>query len=328
MTALRFNTRRRPMSTLPDEVADTASGEARWVTDAPGAARSRTVRAPAAGETGMRLRYGPPARPAPDSRGGGLPRVRGIGNALPPPYTPPLGWQGPGGGVERPASAAAPAGASRRSLSMPALWAGSRRGGPAPAAPRSAYDRKPPASRPICMGLFFVMLLFVLSGCATSVPADALRLSPEALEHRQLQTRRFEGMTENEILAASAGVLQDLGFNLDESETELGLLVASKQRSARDARQVAAALLIEVFIGWEMETDERQRIRASLVSRPTGDAGRDGEGAGFYVRITFQRMVWDSANEVSRIERLDEPELYQGFFDRLSKSVFLEAHKI
>jgi len=30
----------------------------------------------------------------------------------------------------------------------------------------------------------------------------------------------------------------------------------------------------------------------------------------------------------SRTERLDEPELYRGFFDRLSKSVFLEAQKI
>jgi hypothetical protein len=29
-----------------------------------------------------------------------------------------------------------------------------------------------------------------------------------------------------------------------------------------------------------------------------------------------------------RAEPLDEPELYQGFFERLSTSVFLEAHKI
>jgi len=182
--------------------------------------------------------------------------------------------------------------------------------------------------RPLALALYFVLFAAaVLCGCATGVPDDALRLSPETLEQRRLQTRRFDGIAESDILAASAGVLQDLGFNLDESETELGVLVASKKRSARDARQIATALLLEI-IGWDMEIDEKQKIRASLVTRPAtdGEAGEDGEN--HFVRITFQRMVWDSANEVSRIERLDEPELYQGFFDRLSKSVFLEAHKI
>jgi hypothetical protein len=167
----------------------------------------------------------------------------------------------------------------------------------------------------------------LLCGCATGVPDDALRLSPETLEQRQLQTRRFDGIAESDILAASAGGLQDLGFNLDESETELGVLVASKKRSARDARQVAAALLLEI-LGWDMETDEKQKIRASLVTRPAPAAGAAGVGASHFVRITFQRVVWDTANDVSRIERLDEPALYQGFFERLSKSVFLEAHKL
>lgn len=182
--------------------------------------------------------------------------------------------------------------------------------------------------RPLGLALFLVLfVLTLICGCATGVPDDALRLSPETLEQRRIQTRRFDGIAESDILAASAGVLQDLGFNLDESETELGVLVASKKRSARDARQIATALLLEI-IGWDMEIDEKQKIRASLVTRPVTDDVDATDGDSHYVRITFQRSVWDSANEVSRIERLDEPELYQGFFDRLSKSVFLEAHKI
>jgi len=182
--------------------------------------------------------------------------------------------------------------------------------------------------RPLALALYFVLFAAaVLCGCATGVPDDALRLSPETLEQRRLQTRRFDGIAESDILAASTGVLQDLGFNLDESETALGVLVASKKRSARDARQIATALLLEI-IGWDMEIDEKQKIRASLVTRPATDAEAGEDGESHFVRITFQRMVWDSANDVSRIERLEEPALYQGFFDRLSKSVFLEAHKI
>jgi hypothetical protein len=83
------------------------------------------------------------------------------------------------------------------------------------------------------------------------------------------------------------------------------------------------AILLDI-IGFEMEVDEEQKIRASLVTRPV-----DGDSVdSYYVRITFQRVVWDSSNEISRIERLESPELYQGFFDKLAKSVFLEAHKI
>jgi hypothetical protein len=178
---------------------------------------------------------------------------------------------------------------------------------------------------PIWTSLLLLLAILVIAGCATGVPQDALRLSPETLERRQMQTRRFDGIPETEILSACAAVLQDLGFNLDESETELGVLVASKQRSARDARQVATALLLEI-IGWDMEIDEKQKIRASLVTRPAGGNPQDNDS--YLVRITFQRVVWNSANEISRIEGLDSPELYQGFFDRLSKSVFLEAHKI
>ena len=192
--------------------------------------------------------------------------------------------------------------------------------GNSPGPPRHWWQR-----RPIWTALFVLLAMLVIDGCATGVPQDALRLSPETLEQRQMQTRRFDGIPETEILSACAAVLQDLGFNLDESETELGVLVASKKRSARDARQVATALLLEI-IGWDMEIDEKQKIRASLVTRPAGGNPQDNDS--YLVRITFQRVVWNSANEISRIEGLDSPELYQGFFDRLSKSVFLEAHKI
>jgi hypothetical protein len=172
-----------------------------------------------------------------------------------------------------------------------------------------------PWVRPLWVALFLAAVICSITGCASGVPDNALQLSPETLEQRKLQTRRFDGIAEPEILSACAAVLQDLGFNLDESETEL------------DARQIAAALLLEI-VGWDMDTDEKQLIRASLVTRPADGFSPEDPDNSFYVRITFQRVVWNSNNEVSRTERLDEPELYQGFFDRLSKSVFLEGHKI
>lgn len=175
-------------------------------------------------------------------------------------------------------------------------------------------------------GIFIItsmMVIFFLAGCRT-IPKDALKLSPESLEKRSLQTRTYEGITEADILSASAGVIQDLGFNIDESETKLGVIVGSKERDATEAGQVAAAVLVALLGGGAMAIDKNQKLRVSLVVRPA----HESDDKKHFVRVTFQRMVWNTQGQVTRIEGLDQPEMYQEFFDRLSKAVFLEGHKI
>lgn len=177
------------------------------------------------------------------------------------------------------------------------------------------------------MGLFSksgsLLIVVLLVGCQTTAPERALQLPASSLDIRQLQTRQFSGISESQLLAASAGVLQDLGFNLDESEVELGLIVASKRRDAVDAGVSQMLRLLDIFADIEITVDKEQRIRASLVSRPV-----PGQEAEFFVRVTFQRIVWNTENDTSKRQTLDEPSLYQEFFDRLSKSVFLEAQSI
>ncbi len=165
--------------------------------------------------------------------------------------------------------------------------------------------------------------LVLVAGCEQTIPKDALQLSPESLAQRQAQTRRFDTADEAMLLSASAAVLQDLGFNLDESETELGLVVASKDRDATETGQIIGSILIAALIGASVPIDKIQKIRASLVTRPFGESGDKTA-----VRVTFQRVVWNTAGQVSKSEALTEPELYQEFFSKLSKSVFLEAHEI
>ncbi len=166
-------------------------------------------------------------------------------------------------------------------------------------------------------------VLAVLGGCQTPMPEQALALPPQSLQDRRLQTRRFDGIAEADLLAACAGVLQDLGFNLDDSDADLGLLVASKERDARNVGQTGLATLLDFFFDVEIDVDKEQRIRASLTTAPvTGSPGS------YRVRVTFQRTVWNTGNEISKREALNEPQLYQQFFERLSKSVFLEAHSI
>ena len=196
--------------------------------------------------------------------------------------------------------------------------------------------------------LFLPLALVVpiVTGCrGGGLPAHVLKLTPESLQNRALQTRKFEGISEADLLSASTGVIQDLGFIIDESETGLGLIVGSKDRDADpDAMQRAGQVLVGAttfFLGaiaavatqdedafgeifYVPAVDDYQKLWASIVIRPTAEELKDKT---HIVRVTFQRIVWNTDDEIARLQSLDEPEMYQEFFGLLSKSVFLEGHK-
>jgi len=124
-------------------------------------------------------------------------------------------------------------------------------------------------------------------------PSWVRRTSSVPTRSRQLQTRRIDGIGEKDLLYSAAGVLQDVGFNIDESETRLGVIVASKDRSAVTASQVAGAVLL-AMLGAYMPADKTHKIRVSLVTRPAlasdGTVPPDSQ----FLRITIQRIVWNT----------------------------------
>lgn len=184
-------------------------------------------------------------------------------------------------------------------------------------------DRQPRLRAPFLWpALLIASVAFGLWSCAQRVPPEALELTAESLQDRELGSRRFDTDDEAMLLTASAALLQDLGYNLDESEPELGVLVGSKTRSAVEAGQVMLKI-IGLLGGANIPIDTRQLIRASIVTSPTGESRKS-----IRVRVTFQRIVWNDANTISKLERIREPEIYQEFFAKLSKSVFLTAHEI
>ena len=172
-------------------------------------------------------------------------------------------------------------------------------------------------------------------------------MQPDTLANRQLQSRKYDIKTEKELLSASVSVLQDMGFNLDESQTSLGVIVASKSRSATDGGQIAGAVVMGFLFGAAaMSYDKNQKIRASLVTKPavtnnpikvelSPKAGKSIKfdqpveaNSGFVVRVTFQRLVWNQNNVMTKIEGINDPAIYTEFYDKLSKSVFLQAQNV
>lgn len=186
--------------------------------------------------------------------------------------------------------------------------------------------------RGIRIGAVTAALAVALTGCLDKIPKDALELSPQSLQQRQTQTRVFDTNDEVRMLAAAAGVLQDFGFTIDESETDLGVIVSSKRRDARQAGQVLRSVLttlagatvsLGLYWGASEPIDDVQEIRASLVTAPASESSER-----MAVRITFQRTVWNTDGDITRREAVDEALIYQDFFDALSLSLFLEAHRI
>lgn len=153
--------------------------------------------------------------------------------------------------------------------------------------------------------------------------SDVLKLEPESMAQRQLQTRKYNTTAEDKIITTCVNVLQDSGFTIENSDAKLGTILASKEREAVEAGQVAGALIVAVIFGVAVPIDKNQKMFASIVVSPAAS-----EKKASLVRITFSRLVWNDRGVVSKAERLEDPEVYQTFFTKLSKGLFLEAQNI
>lgn len=169
--------------------------------------------------------------------------------------------------------------------------------------------------------LIATLLTASMVSCQYRIPRNVLTLSPESLKDRQMQTRVFETRDEKLLLTSSAALLQDLGFTIDQSEVACGLIVSSRYRDLTSTGQIVGRILLAAFTGVFIPYDKKQKVLASLVTKPVDDNR-------IAVRITFQHMVWNSENRLVKNEQMNDPEVYQEFFSKLSKSLFLVANEI
>ena len=174
--------------------------------------------------------------------------------------------------------------------------------------------------RRICSA--FLLGLISSAGCAGVSLESDLNLTPELLQQRQMQTRRFDTADEQRILKTCTGLLQDTGFIVDESDTRLGLITGSKRRDATDAAQWAL-FIVGAFFGLSIPPDDNQIMKVCVATRPVGESG-----AQVAVRVIFERVVYDMEQRISKVEALSDPKIYRSFFEKLSKALFLDAHDI
>ena len=164
-------------------------------------------------------------------------------------------------------------------------------------------------------------LALILAGCV-GIPPDAFKLPPSSLADRQTQSRTFATTDDALLVSASVGVLQDLGYALDATNSHLGMLTASKDLSAKSVKQIVGMVVLAALTGVAGPIDDKQRIRVCLVVTHAPDKS-DASVA----RITIQRIVWDTQGHITLAAAVTDQTLYEQFFAKLEKATFLEANR-
>lgn len=168
----------------------------------------------------------------------------------------------------------------------------------------------------------------LLGACADTIPAAALRLPESSLEIRAVQTRTFEAPSDVVIMAATIATVQDMEFNIDIIEKPLGVITASKVADADSKGQKTGLFFLDLLCAASGSTDcnssqtadDEQRVTLTMVVLPS--LARSNE---YVTRITLQRAIYSKAQQVTKLERIDEPEIYQQIFDNLSKAIFIQV---
>ena len=169
--------------------------------------------------------------------------------------------------------------------------------------------------------------LLLIAGCASTT--SQLMLQPQAAgsaARAEFQTRLYETPDEGRILAACTALLQDMGFQVDEAASSLGVLSASKMRDANrltpGERFGAVILTLGLLAGgytaplalFTMNAGDPRpvNIEVGITTRKVGQGGG---------RVSVHVIFKENSAHIT------EPAVYQEFFGHLSKALFLEARE-
>jgi hypothetical protein len=168
-----------------------------------------------------------------------------------------------------------------------------------------------------------------------SIPEEAYRLPPSSQSVREAQTRTFEVPAEANILQASVALMQDMEYNFDTIEYQLGVLNGSKTVDAdslvRNAGLVAADVVMAILSiatgnvpGGSLYAgaDDEINLAVTLVVLPSLET--KGQ---YTARITIRSKLMDKTDHVKKVVMIEDPVVYQEIFEKLSKSLFLEGVK-
>jgi len=134
------------------------------------------------------------------------------------------------------------------------------------------------------------------------------------LQVRQMQTREYGIRESKRAVKAVLDVLQDEGFIPREVDADVGYIYAVKEVDIEDGGEKFWANF------WHGRKDARWR-KNSIIECAANVSERS---AGVRVRLTFQVKIIDNTGRTQSVVTVLEPLIYQDFFSRIDKGVFIE----
>ncbi len=156
------------------------------------------------------------------------------------------------------------------------------------------------------------LFFFLLVGCSTFSPPP----QKTQLEIRQMQTFVFDISDFNLVMKAMLNVLQDDGYIVKNVQLNLGFLTATKEV---DVESPGARL----WGGSFLNPDRWLKMNVLSATSNVSEFGSKTK-----VRVNFQIKKVDNYGAVMGVYQVQDPEFYQDFFSKVSKSIFIQEEKI
>jgi hypothetical protein len=157
--------------------------------------------------------------------------------------------------------------------------------------------------------IYSLIIVISLFGCNLPPP-----IPPKTqLQIRELQTREYPSKDLKQVMKAVIGALQDDGFLIRNADKELGFINALREYDVMDPN---SAFVAQLFEGSRARYEKTSIIEASA---NVSDFGRNVR-----VRIVFQVKIIDNFGMPIDSRTVEDAKMYQDFFVKVDKSVFIE----
>jgi cytidylate kinase len=150
-------------------------------------------------------------------------------------------------------------------------------------------------------------------GCSSNDGPSATPMS--TLERRSFQTREFDTPDTRVVMKAMINVLQDMGFQIQNADAQLGLLTATKWANIEHSKK-------EI----KRARKDESVLSKSLVLETTANISEFGTQS--RVRANFQERILNAEGATLAVNQIEDPQFYQTFFAQVDRGVFLQREGV
>jgi hypothetical protein len=158
-------------------------------------------------------------------------------------------------------------------------------------------------------------------------------LNPTDPADKDMQSRRFDTEERTVVVNGSLSVLQDMGYSITGGNRQLGLVTAKRkaevpppglEHALAEAALVTTTIILSLLTGQDMVTDLPEQVEQTIYISLLVSGEAESQ---IQVRLSIDRdMRYDNGRVIP--DHTELTLIYQEFFEKLSRSVFLEAHQL